>query len=57
MTFDLAKKPLLQSTMDTLECGEVYAKEIIDALIERGEEFTEKSVKECDEYLKYDGRD
>ena len=54
--FDLTKKTLLQSTMDTLDCGEHYAKEVIDAIIDAGEEFTEKSVKECDEYLQYDAR-
>jgi len=56
MKFDLTKKTLLQSTMDTLECGESYAKEVITALIESGEELTEKTVIECDEYLQYDGR-
>ena len=54
--FDLSRKTLLQSVIDTLECGDQLAKDVIDELINAGEEFTEKSVTECAEYLEHDGR-
>ena len=51
MKFDLTKKSLLQSTIDTLLCDEQFAKEVIHALMENGEEFTQETVLEYGEKL------
>lgn len=55
-SFNLAKKPLLQCVIDTADCNEDFAKEIIDQLIAAGEEFTAQAVIECVDYLERDGR-